>query len=160
LRNAGAFEELDKLPSAKVFVAPLDDSPVSLQPFPLLGEARRCTRICIARMRDALDSHDQAEYLRAFETVLTLGRAVANVPTVIGRTVGSSVQGVALHMVILDLMNGRLAPDSGAEVSLAIARQPLPDLKVAFNLEREAALDTIDAFYDFVGAQGRGASPA
>jgi hypothetical protein len=144
--------QLDALCDHPRLVPSLGPELLMQQNFGELGDFRMLGRLCDAQRRHAADLADAAEYARAFEHHLVLGRVAAATPLLIGRIVASAIQILACDHVITEITNGSAPPAALDALRTALRRHALPPMTLAVELERCAGLEMIEHFYDSVNA--------
>lgn len=150
IRKSGITNFLDAVCDGKRFVPKLGPGPLLDQEYPIMGGLRAAGQLCWALQRDAADANNAADYARAFECRLALGRVSCSIPLIIGRLVGVSLSGGACRSVSSDIVLAIVPPGALDSVKKAMARQAFPDAAATIELERQCGLETIENYYDSI----------
>jgi hypothetical protein len=110
---------------------------------PELGGFRFLARYGAARMSEAARDGDGAEFARAFEHALAVGRAASHQPTMIDRLVGLAIQELAFTRAMDEMRRFKPAEAELERMRTALERQTgtLPGAALAIEGERLLALD-------------------
>jgi hypothetical protein len=142
--NSGLYDKLDQLAATRRAVRPTPDAPLIEILLPELGRMRQLARMNGARMFIAARDGNEAEFVRAYEQTLALGRISAQQGCLIEHLVGIAIVGLANGRLREAMTERPFSPETCAALLAAIDRQlPLTPVTRAFDGERLGVMDMI-----------------
>lgn len=142
--QSGLYDKLDQLTTMKRAVRPTPDASLIEILLPELGRMRQLARMNGARMVIASRAGNEAEFVRAYEHTLALGRISAQQGCLIEHLVGVAIVALANNQLREAMTERPFSADTCTAILAAIDRQlPLTHVSAAFEGERLSALDVI-----------------
>jgi hypothetical protein len=146
LRQRGVYDilaEAAKTPRAQRETPA--SAPLVQMMLPSLGQMRQMARVCAARMKLAADAGDGAEFARAYEEMLGLGRICTQQSFIIEHLVGYAITALANGELARCCIERRWDEGTLRACAEALERQGarMARLDLALEAERYSVLDTI-----------------
>ena len=150
LDSLGIQSQLDTLANCTYVLRPIEDSIIGSQPQPFLslGMHRSLARCLYSRMILSRDRGDWESYTQSFQSISTIGHAIALQPSLLDAMVASAILSLGRSQVVRDLQSNALPDDTIIALhEIVLSEREGLSLEQLLHIERYSLMDTFQRLF-------------